>query len=333
MSKVILITGGAGYIGSHTVKLLFNKGYKVIVLDIKHRHALMPIGVDYIQGDMGDRSLLDKIFATYSIDVVINLAAFTSVDKSVANPIEYYTNNVFKTGVLLDAMIANGIMRHVFSSSAAVYGDPKSSVVNESHSCEPLTPYGSTKRMIEIILNDYDQAYGLKSVVFRYFNVSGFGNVDFLCKDDLPNNLIPLCMSAACVENGTFNIFGSDYPTIDGTCERDFVNVEDIARAHDLAINHLELENSSAIINLGSGVKYSVNHVVASIKAITESKLNINYMLPRKGDIVSVCCDIQAANRILGWVPLCSDLQTIITSMYNTFYKDLNNIAFFQKDN
>ena len=326
MLKTILIVGGAGYIGSHVSRHLSDKGYEVIVLDLKNRHELMPINIHYFEGDLGDRALLDKIFTTYIIDIVMNLATFTNINESIACPMAYYSNNVFKTNVLLEAMITHGVLRHIFSSSAAVYGDPVSNVMDEHHPCHPLTPYGSSKRMLEVILNDYDHAYGLKSVIFRYFNVSGFGDVDFLLEDDLPKNLIPLCMAAASSKNPTFNVFGSDYPTADGTCERDFIHVNDIASAHDLAIDYLALENTSTIINLGSGKKYSVNHIVASIRSIMGSSLIVNYVPRRQGDVVSVRCDIKAASRILGWRPCCSDIQSIIASIYNKHYKNENKI-------
>ena len=261
MSQVkptILVTGGAGYIGSHAVLALKNAGYSVIVLDnLSYGHAEIIkdiLKVELIVGDTRDRSLLDNLFASRDIAAVMHFAAFIAVGESVQEPAIYYQNNVSGSLTLLQAMIAADVKKFVFSSTCAIYGMPKEIPMTENHPHHPLSPYATSKEMVEQILRDFDRAYGLKSVAFRYFNASGADPSGLLGEDHQPEtHLIPLALLTALKKRDSLSIFGTDYDTPDGTAVRDYIHVNDLAEAHVLGLEYLLNGGESNVFNLGNG--------------------------------------------------------------------------------
>ena len=261
MSQVkptILVTGGAGYIGSHAVLALKNAGYSVIVLDnLSYGHAEIIkdiLKVELIVGDTRDRSLLDNLFASRDIAAVMHFAAFIAVGESVQQPAIYYQNNVSGSLTLLQAMIAADVKKFVFSSTCAIYGMPKEIPMTENHPHHPLSPYAASKEMVEQILRDFDPAYGLKSVAFRYFNASGADPTGLLGEDHQPEtHLIPLALLTALKKRDSLLIFGTDYDTPDGTAVRDYIHVNDLAQAHVLGLEYLLNGGESNVFNLGNG--------------------------------------------------------------------------------
>jgi UDP-glucose 4-epimerase len=252
--STILVTGGAGYIGSHAVLALKQAGYDVIVLDnlsYGHRELVEQVlQVELIVGDTSDRALLDQIFTTHNITAVMHFAAYIAVGESVTDPAKYYQNNVTGTLTLLEAMVAASINKFVFSSTCALYGIPKTVPLVEDHPQDPISPYATSKWMVERILSDFDKAYGLQSVCFRYFNAAGADPNGLLGEDHTPEtHLIPLVLFAAMGKQESVSIFGTDYPTRDGTCIRDYIHVTDLAQAHVLGLKYL-LE--------GGGVRYLI---------------------------------------------------------------------------
>ena len=265
MSKeAILVTGGVGYIGSNVVLALKQKSYEVIILDNLvngHRYiAEEVLSTKLIVGDIADRPLLDRVFAENNIQAVMHFAAFAYVGESVADPAKYYRNNVVGTLVLLDAMLAAGIKKLVFSSTCATYGVPHQIPITETHIQNPINPYGTSKLTVEKIIKDYDSAYDLKSIIFRYFNAAGAEPSGLLGEKHEPEtHLIPLVLLTALGKRKSINIFGTDYPTDDGTCIRDYIHVSDLAKAHILGLEYLLEENESNIFNLGNGGGFSVS--------------------------------------------------------------------------
>lgn len=318
--KTILVTGGAGYIGSHAVVALQQAGYQVIILDnlvYGHRDLVESVlKVELVVGDTGDRPFLDQLFATRQIDAVMHFAAFAYVGESVSNPAKYYRNNVLGTLTLLEAMVAAGIKNFVFSSTCATYGHPQPGVtaITEDHPQVPINPYGASKLMVERILADFDVAYGLKSVIFRYFNAAGADPNGQLGEDHNPEtHLIPLILMTALGQQAAISILGNDYPTPDGTCIRDYIHVSDLATAHVLGMNYLFSGEPSTIFNLGNGNGFSVQTVIETARAVTQREIPAVVRDRRPGDPPILVGSSEKARNLLGWQPQYADLHTILT--------------------
>lgn len=310
----ILVVGGAGYIGSHMVKLLLSGGYQTIILDnLSSGFRDAVLGGEFIHADLADRPALDRIFATHDIDAVMHFASYIQVGESVREPAKYYENNVTNTLNLLDAMVARGIFRFIFSSSAAVYGNPVTVPIPEDHPKDPINPYGRTKWIVEQILEDYDRAYGLKSVSLRYFNAAGADPQGQLGERHEPEtHLIPLILRAASGRAPDIKVFGRDYDTPDGTCIRDYVHVADLCDAHRLALDHLLTDGDRAVYNLGNGSGFSVAEVIAAAERVTGKKIPVTDAPRRDGDPPSLVANAAQAHAVLGWQPKHDDLDAII---------------------
>lgn len=314
MSQTILIVGGAGYIGSHMVWLLGQKGINAITLDnLSSGHRDAVLHGEFIHGDIADRLLLDKIFKKYSIDVVMHFASFIQVGESVQDPAKYYQNNVTNTLSLLNAMCAYGVNKFIFSSTAAIFGEPQYVPIDEQHPKQPINPYGRSKLMIEEALADYDRAYGLKSVCLRYFNAAG-AHPDALLgeRHDPETHLIPLILQAASGQRSNITVFGHDYDTPDGTCIRDYIHILDLAEAHWLAVKHLSNGGDSANYNLGNGEGYSVKEVIDSAHRITGRKIPVKSGDRREGDPKALVADSKKIRKELGWQPIHTCLDSIV---------------------
>lgn len=315
--ETILVTGGAGYIGSHAVLALKRAGYEVIVLDnlvYGHRDIVEQVlQVELIVGDINDRLLLDKLFSERQIDAVMHFSAYAYVGESVTDPAKYYRNNVIGTVTLLEAMIAASIKKFVFSSTCATYGVPHTVPITEDHSQNPINPYGATKLMVERILQDFAPAYDLKSVSFRYFNAAGADPTGILGEDHNPEtHLIPLVLMAALGKRDSVSIFGTDYPTDDGTCIRDYIHVTDLAEAHILGLEYLLKGGDSAIFNLGNGNGFSVKQVIDTARQVTGQDIKVNLSDRRPGDPPILVGSSDKARNILGWEPKYPAIKEIL---------------------
>ncbi len=310
----ILIVGGAGYIGSHMLAELLAQNYKVIVLDnlsTGHRDAVL--GGEFIEGNCGDATVLKQIFTTYKIDAVMHFAASIAVGESVTNPAKYYQNNVANTLQLLKAMCEHAVKYFIFSSTAAIFGEPDYVPIDIQHPKQPLNPYGRSKLMVEQILADFDTAYGLKSVCLRYFNAAGADPQGRLGeRHDPETHLIPLILQAASGRRDSITIFGDDYDTPDGTCIRDYIHITDLASAHLLALEHLFKTNESCAFNLGNGNGFSVKEVIETVRRVTGKQFAVKSAARRDGDPARLIADSQLAKQTLGWQPQYADLATII---------------------
>lgn len=316
---MILITGAAGYIGSHCVLNLLENGYKVILFDnletgcyetIKTLQNLRLKGSieDFIQGDLKNFDDINTVFKKHKIKGVIHFAANSLVEESINNPQKYYENNVFGSMNLFKAMKENNVLKIVFSSTAAVYGYSQDSILTETSSKNPINSYGNSKLVIENILRDYDKAYGFKSTIFRYFNVAGADSLGRLGENHNPEtHLIPNLLKATLGNNQTFKLFGDDYDTKDGTCVRDYINVEDLAEAHRLGID----SNDSAIYNLGSQNGYSVKEIFSLCEKITGQKINFELCPKRLGDPPKLIANSEKAQKELKWMPKRTIFDTI----------------------
>jgi len=314
----ILVTGGAGYIGSHAVLALKNAGYEVVVLDNLsngHRELVEQVlQVKLIVGDTSDRPLLDNIFTTHNITAVMHFAAYIAVGESVTDPAKYYHNNVAGTLTLLEAMLAASINKFIFSSTCALYGVPKFVPLTEDHPQDPISPYATTKWMVERILSDFDTAYNLKSVRFRYFNAAGADPTGLLGEDHEPEtHLIPLVLMAALGKRESILIFGTDYPTSDGTCIRDYIHVTDLAQAHVLGLEYLLKGGDSEVFNLGNGSGFSVREVIESAKEVTGAEIKIEERDRRPGDPPILVGSSDKASKVLGWRPQYPNIKDILT--------------------
>ncbi|PSO55394.1 MAG: UDP-glucose 4-epimerase GalE [Cyanobacteria bacterium QH_8_48_120] len=314
----ILVTGGAGYIGSHAVLALQRRGYEVIVLDnlvYGHRDiAEKVLKVELVVGDISDRSLLDDLFATRNIAAVMHFSAYAYVGESVSDPAKYYRNNVVGTLTLLEAMAAASVQKFVFSSTCATYGMPETIPIPENHPQNPINPYGATKLMVEQILKDFEAAYGLKSVSFRYFNAAGADPTGLIGEDHHPEtHLIPLILLAALGKRDSISIFGTDYPTRDGTCIRDYIHVTDLAQAHVLGLEYLLQGGETEIFNLGNGNGFSVREMIATAQAVTGQEIPVALGDRRPGDPPSLVGSSEKARKSLGWHPQYSDLSQIVS--------------------
>lgn len=306
----VLITGGAGYIGSHIGLILAQQGYAVVVLDnFSQNHIFNPAWATVYNGDYADAELLTKIFVMHKISAVVHCAASTIVSLSVQKPLEYYYNNVSKTITLLQTMRACGVMSLVFSSSCAVYGAPAYIPLDEKHPLSPLSPYGTTKMMVEMLLKDCARAFDLRYVVLRYFNAVGAIPGSGLREWHVPEtHIVPLLLHA-CKVGAPFYVWGNDYPTKDGTCIRDYVHVQDIADAHHKALEHLWQAKPSDVFNIGTGHGWSVKQLVDMAQKITHKECEVIYSQRREGDPSVLVADPRKAMDILEWRPQYSSLE------------------------
>ncbi|WP_044290962.1 UDP-glucose 4-epimerase GalE [Rivularia sp. PCC 7116] len=316
--STILVTGGAGYIGSHTVLALKKAGYSVLILDnlvYGHRDLVEKVlEVELIQGDTGDRQLLDNLFKSRNIAAVMHFSAYAYVGESVSNPAKYYRNNVIGTITLLEAMLAAEVKKFVFSSTCATYGVPESVPIPEDHPQNPINPYGATKLMVERILSDFNEAYDFKSVRFRYFNAAGADPSGNLGEDHNPEtHLIPLVLQTALGKRESISIFGTDYPTEDGTCVRDYIHVSDLADAHVLGLEYLLKGGDSAFFNLGNGNGFSVKEIIEAARNVTGKEIKAVECDRRPGDPPALIGSAEKARKILGWQPQYSSIKDIIT--------------------
>ncbi|MEC4892848.1 MAG: UDP-glucose 4-epimerase GalE [Oscillatoria sp. PMC 1051.18] len=315
--STVLVTGGAGYIGSHAVLALQKAGYKVVVLDnlvYGHRELVEEVlKVELVVGDTCDRAFLDNLFATHNIAAVMHFAAYTYVGESVTDPAKYYHNNVVGTLTLLSAMVAANVKKFVFSSTCATYGIPEEIPLPETHPQNPINPYGMSKLMVEQILTDFDRAYDLKSVRFRYFNAAGAAPSGLLGEDHNPEtHLIPLVLLTALGKRESISIFGTDYPTPDGTCLRDYIHVTDLAAAHVLGLEYLLKGGETNVFNLGNGNGFSVREVIDTVKKVTGQDFSVVECDRRPGDPPALVGTSAKARQILGWYPQYTDLNEII---------------------
>ncbi|MBA4494204.1 UDP-glucose 4-epimerase GalE [Paenactinomyces guangxiensis] len=314
----ILVTGGAGYIGSHTVAELLDRGEKVIILDsLKKGHHAAVLAEPFYQGDVRDQDLLKRIFSEHEVDAVLHFAADSLVGESVQDPLKYYDNNVVSAQRLLTAMVEHGVKKIVFSSTAAVYGEPEQVPIEEHSPTRPASPYGETKRVIEKMMEWSEKAYGLEYISLRYFNAAGAHPKGHIGEDHDPEtHLIPLVLQVALGKREAISIFGDDYPTPDGTCIRDYIHVTDLAQAHWLAVDHLRRGKGSAIYNLGNGNGYSVKEVIDTARKVTGHAIPA-IMVPRRGgDPAVLIASSGKAKRELGWHPQYEKLEEIIRSAW-----------------
>ncbi|WP_330204144.1 UDP-glucose 4-epimerase GalE [Cyanobacterium sp. Dongsha4] len=313
----ILITGGAGYIGSHTVKLLQSKGYDILVFDnlvYGHRDIVEKLGVNFVEGDLCDRTLLDDLFQEHDIEAVIHFAAYAYVGESVENPAKYYRNNVTYTLNLLEGMEKAGVRKIVFSSTCATYGIPEEVPIKETHPQNPINPYGYTKLVVEKMLSDFQRAYNWEYVAFRYFNAAGASSDGLIGEDHNPEpHLIPLILYAALGKRDSISILGDDYPTPDGTCIRDYIHVEDLAQAHLLGLEYLLDGGKSEVFNLGNGNGFSVKEVIKAAKKVTSKDFTVKNAPRRPGDPPMLVGSSEKARKILNWQPQYPDIETIIS--------------------
>ncbi len=314
----VLVVGGAGYIGSHIVKMLLEGGHSVVTLDslaTGHRDAVL--GGEFVHSDLADEKLLNNLFRSQRFDGVMHFASFIQVGESVQQPGKYYRNNVTGTQNLLDAMVANSVNRLIFSSTAAVYGNPHYTPIDEAHPKAPINPYGQSKWMVEQMLADYDRAYGLKSVCLRYFNAAGADPEGQLGERHEPEtHLIPLVLQAAAGLRDSIQVFGNDYDTPDGTCIRDYVHVMDLCQAHLLALNRLVAGGASAAYNLGNGKGFSVQQVIDAARRVTGREIRVVEAPRREGDPAVLVADSTLARRELDWVPEFEGLERIVSDAW-----------------
>ena len=323
---VILVAGGAGYIGSHMVRLLRLRGHAVLVLDnlsTGYKDALL--GTPLIEGSIGDAPLLNRLFSEYTVDAVINFASLIAVGESVQRPDTYYRNNVAETLVLLEAMVEHKVSRFLFSSTAAVYGHPDQIPVEESATKNPMSPYGRSKWMIEQVLGDLDNAYGFRSVALRYFNAAGADPDGELGERHNPEtHLIPLALQVASGRKKYLEVYGDDYPTTDGTCVRDYIHVVDLCDAHLLALNHLLAGGVSKAFNLGNGKGFSVREVIRTAQRVTGKAIHFRMAPRRAGDPPALVASSQLIQQELGWQPKRAGLDTIIEDAWR-FERRINS--------
>lgn len=313
-TKTILVVGGAGYIGSHMVLRLQEAGFTPVVYDnlsTGHREAVL--NAELIEGDLADTGKLKAVFSQYDFSAVMHFASFIQVGESVKKPEKYYQNNVSSTLNLLSAMLAARVKYFIFSSTAAVYGEPDYTPIDEKHPVNPVNPYGHSKRMIEQILADYSRAYPFHYIALRYFNAAGADPAGRLRENHDPEtHLIPLVLRAANNSQAAITVYGRDYPTVDGTCVRDYIHVNDLCDAHLLALNALFEGKTSAIYNLGTGHGYTVQQVIDTAQNVTNRAIKIVNGERRQGDPAVLVADSTRAQRELGWIPKFPELETII---------------------
>ena len=314
MTAPILVVGGAGYIGSHMVKQLRREGFAVHVADdLSSGRREAVLGAPLHVGDIGDAAFVDRLLQEVRPAAVMHFASFIQVGESVADPAKYYRNNIAATLVLLEAMRTHGVTRFIFSSTAAIFGDPQYTPIDEAHPKAPINPYGRSKWFVEQMLEDFDRAYGLKSVCLRYFNAAGADPEGELGERHEPEtHLVPLILQVASGRRPHIGVYGDDYPTADGTCVRDYVHVSDLCDAHLLALRQLLGGAGSARYNLGNGNGFSVREVIDTARRITGHPIPVVMEPRRAGDPPALVADAAAARAALGWTPRYADLQTIV---------------------
>jgi UDP-glucose 4-epimerase len=311
----VLVTGGAGYIGSHAVHELTDADVRVVVLDnlSTGSPASLPKSVLPIIGDVGDRTLLDSIISKHRIDAIMHFAGSTIVPASVADPLAYYRNNTLNSQTLIEAAVNGGVRYFIFSSTAAVYGNPVSVPVPEDSPTEPLSPYGRSKLMTEMMLRDAGEAYGLRHVILRYFNVAG---ADPQMRTGLSTtgatHLLKIAVEAALGVRPHIDVYGTDYPTPDGTCIRDFIHVSDLARAHSAALDYLHNDGASVTLNCGYGRGYSVLEIIDAVRRAVGHNFPVNFVERRLGDIMVSIAAADRIRNVLQWMPQLNDLDAIV---------------------
>ncbi len=302
----ILVTGGAGYIGSHVVRVLNQKNYEVIILDnlsTGHIESVPPFAV-FEKADLLETKAIESILKKHQPEAVIHFAAFALVGESVEDPQKYYLNNVSGALNLLNAIKKYKIKNFVFSSTCSIYGNPDAVPISEKEQDKPINPYGKTKLIIENALKDYDSAYGIKSVALRYFNAAGAASSGEIGESHNPEtHLIPLVLKTALGEREEIKIYGNDYPTTDGTCIRDYIHVDDLANAHVKALEYLIVGNESVMLNLGTGKGNSVLDIIETAERITGKKIKKKIALRREGDPSVLVADNKKAKQLLNWQP------------------------------
>lgn len=314
----ILVIGGAGYIGSHMVKQLLASGHEVSTIDnLSNGHRDAVLGGHFSEGDVADRELVTQLMTASRFDAVMHFASFIEVGASVRDPAGYYQNNVVSTKSLLDAMLDCGIKQFIFSSTAAIFGEPRYTPIDEAHPKDPINPYGRSKLMVEHLLEDYDRAYGLKSIALRYFNAAGADPDGQLGeRHDPETHLIPLVLQAASGRREFISIFGEDYDTPDGSCVRDYVHVNDLCDAHLLALEYLKSGQQSGRFNLGNGQGFSVRQVIDCARQVTGVDFSVRQEKPREGDPAVLVADSTRARSELGWNPQHAELAKMIDSAW-----------------
>jgi UDP-glucose 4-epimerase len=311
----ILVVGGAGYIGSHMVLMLAEQGAEVVVLDdLSSGGAEAVLYGKLVQGSIEDPALLDRLFAAGKFDGVMHFASFIQVGESVHHPAKYYRNNLTNTINLLDAMVRNGVKNFIFSSTAAIFGQPEYIPIDEAHPKQPINPYGRSKWMVEQVLQDYEKAYGLRSVCLRYFNAAGADpEVRIGENHDPETHLIPLLLQVVSGRRESAQIFGHDYDTPDGTCIRDYIHIVDLCAAHSLALAYLIGGGASTAYNLGNGNGFSVREVVDAVRRVSGRPICVVDAPRRVGDPARLVADSTLARSTLRWSPEFPDLTTIVT--------------------
>ncbi len=315
---MLLVMGGAGYIGSHTVRHLLDKGYSCLVADnfvYGHKEAIDK-RADFIHADLADKESLEKIFTEYKIDAVVHFAAYAYVGESVTNPQKYYHNNLIGTINLLDTMMKYNVKKLVFSSTCAVYGEPEYMPLDEKHPKNPINPYGKTKYMSEQIFEDYHTAYGLQYIALRYCNAAGASTDASIGESHDPEtHLIPLVLKAIKGERPSIKVFGTDYDTKDGTCIRDYIHVDDLSSAHRLAYE--KLNSFSGGINLGTGIGVSVKELIEKAEKVTGKKCPVEYTERRAGDPAVLYADSTKAKEVLNWQAEYLSIEDILQTAWN----------------
>ncbi len=315
----ILVVGGAGYIGSHTNKILNRAGYETLVLDnLSYGHRDFVKWGQLVEGDMADEDLLDSIFSQNDIKAVMHFSAFIAVGESVQRPGLYYDNNVSKTITLLNKMVRYGVSYFIFSSTCAIMGEPQYLPLDEEHPRNPINPYGWSKYMVEQILKDFELAHGLKSTILRYFNASGADpDCEIGEKHDPETHLIPLILDAAMGLRENITVFGKDYATRDGTCIRDYIHVNDLAQAHLLALDWMIQNQKCNHFNLGNGEGFTVKEIIEVVEKVTNSKVPVKLGDRREGDAASLIGSSEKARKVLGWKPQLDSIEDIVSTAWN----------------
>ena len=323
---MILVVGGAGYIGSHTNKLLSRRGFETVVFDnLVYGHREFVKWGQWFRGDLADPERIRACFRAYPIEAVMHFGAFTYVNESVTDPAKYYSNNVANSLHLLTVMKEFGVRQFIFSSSCATYGHPREMPMTENHPQNPINPYGRTKRMVEEILEDFDRAYGIKHINLRYFNAAGADPEGEVGEwHDPETHLIPLVIQAAMGLRESVNIYGTDYPTPDGTCVRDYIHVVDLAEAHLRGLKYLEEKKVSDSFNLGNDKGYSVRKVIDTVRRKSGKNFRVLEGERREGDPPVLISDSKKAKEILGWSPKFNDLDTIVETAFKWHKKTVH---------
>jgi UDP-glucose 4-epimerase len=318
MDMAVLVTGGAGYIGSHTVAALLERGEEIVVVDnLQQGHREAVLGGKLYEGDLRDEIFLDRVFRENEIDAVIHFAANSLVGESMTNPGKYYHNNVYGTLCLLEQMNAHGVRRIVFSSTAATYGEPESVPIREADRTLPTNAYGETKLAMENMMKWFDVAHGVKYVSLRYFNAAGAHDSGQIGEGHKPEtHLVPIVLQVALGQRPHISVFGDDYPTEDGSCIRDYVHVSDLADAHVLAVERLRHKGESAVYNLGNGHGFSVKQVIDIARQVTGKEIPAVVEARRMGDPAVLVASSDKVQRELGWQPSRSKLENIIRSAW-----------------